>query len=178
MSERAKNFIQLYIKTNDREPSDAEVRTHLELRGMTDVVSWITPGEHSKVDHMAWRGVALVESKMQLSTVGWMKKWEVPPLFEYWSNNRCYWHHGWWPYGLVSSSSGSREKDMQLFWWLLIPFLRVSVNEDETLDTIIWFWSGCYEAFNGFLFPTSVGVIGLHEGIPVVCRAYFLEDFS
>lgn len=60
--EHANDFIQLYLRTNDREPSDIDVRTHLELRGRHDIVSWMTLIEHSKVDYLAWRGVTLVES--------------------------------------------------------------------------------------------------------------------
>lgn len=53
--------VPLYLRTNYREPSHVEVRIHLELRGWSDIVSWIMPDEHSKVNYMALRGVTLVE---------------------------------------------------------------------------------------------------------------------
>lgn len=44
------------------DPSDAKIRFHLDCRGRPDVVSWIKPGEHFKVDELSQWCVTLLES--------------------------------------------------------------------------------------------------------------------
>lgn len=61
MREHVDNFIQVYWRTSYCEPSDAEIRAHLECRGRSDVVSWIKHEEHFKVDKLSLRGVILEE---------------------------------------------------------------------------------------------------------------------
>lgn len=38
------------------------MKAYLDLRGRSDVISWITPDEHLKVDHLAHKGLMLEES--------------------------------------------------------------------------------------------------------------------
>lgn len=38
------------------------MKAYVDLRGRSDAISWITPGEHSKVDHLAHKGLMLEES--------------------------------------------------------------------------------------------------------------------
>lgn len=61
MREHTYDFIQLYLRTHNHEPNDTKVRTHLELWYRPHVVSWVTPNERSKVDHLARKGITLME---------------------------------------------------------------------------------------------------------------------
>lgn len=61
MREYVDNFVHVYRRTNNCELSDDEIRTHLAYRGMSNVVSWIKPEEHFKVDKLSWMGVTFVE---------------------------------------------------------------------------------------------------------------------
>lgn len=61
MRERSNDFIQLSLRINNYEPIDDGMNAHLDLWGRSDVVCWITPREYSKVDHLARKGVTLVE---------------------------------------------------------------------------------------------------------------------
>lgn len=56
------DFVQLYLRTIASEPRDIEVKAHLDFRGRTNVMSWITPSGHSKIDHLSQNGVTLEES--------------------------------------------------------------------------------------------------------------------
>ncbi|KAL5075450.1 hypothetical protein RYX36_014434 [Vicia faba] len=71
MREHADKFIQLFVMTNNRELSDAEVKAYWDLQSMSDVVSWITLDDHFKVDHLARRGVTLVKST-DVVKYGWV----------------------------------------------------------------------------------------------------------
>lgn len=51
MREFVDDFIQLYIRTNNRETNNTEARTHLDLLGRSDIIYYIIPDEHSKADH-------------------------------------------------------------------------------------------------------------------------------
>lgn len=70
MREHIYVFIKLYMRTNNRDHNNAKVRTQLELQSRLNVISWITPGEHSKADYMAWRGVTLLESVDAVKYIG------------------------------------------------------------------------------------------------------------
>lgn len=62
MSEHAKSYIQLCLRTNNCEPNNVEVDAYFNIQGRSDVVSWIMPGEHTMIDHLAWKGLKLLES--------------------------------------------------------------------------------------------------------------------
>lgn len=72
MREHADNSGKLFMRTNNHEPNDVEVYAHLDLRGRSDVFSWIMPNEHSKIDHLARKGVTLMELLDALK-YGWVE---------------------------------------------------------------------------------------------------------
>lgn len=49
--ESVDDFIQLSLRTVILKPNDAGVKSHVEYRGKTDVVSWPTSGEYSNVEN-------------------------------------------------------------------------------------------------------------------------------
>lgn len=59
--ECAADFIQLYLITNKGEPNVDKVSDHLDIQGMSNIVSWTTLNNHFKADHLSQRGVKLVE---------------------------------------------------------------------------------------------------------------------
>lgn len=71
MRESIDNFVQPSLRTIGRESNSVEVNAHLDFWGIHEVVSWITYGEHSKVDQLGQRGVILVEST-DVVTYSWI----------------------------------------------------------------------------------------------------------
>lgn len=59
--ERISDFFQVYWRTHNYELSDAEIRTHLEYRGRSYVVSWVKLGKFFKVYELSRRCVSFME---------------------------------------------------------------------------------------------------------------------
>lgn len=56
MREHIDSFIKTYRGVIGLEPSDAEIAHHLECRGQSDDVSWISPNDHYKADVLDHKG--------------------------------------------------------------------------------------------------------------------------
>lgn len=80
MRKHAKSYIQIFLRTNNYEPIDVEVKTYLDLRGRLDLVSWITPNEHSKIDHLTWKEFTLVDPTDAVK-YSWVEAQVVGTLF-------------------------------------------------------------------------------------------------
>lgn len=62
MRECVSDFVWIYHGVKDLEPSDTKIVSHLEYGGKSNVVSWIKPGDHFKVDELNLKGIRLVKS--------------------------------------------------------------------------------------------------------------------
>lgn len=105
--EHVGKFVWLYRGRNGHEPNDARIKIHLEYWGMSNVVSWMDPGNHFKANELDRKGIRSVE--------------------HYWGYNQC-WHYGENALRLVGSFSLSWEEDKQLFWGLLGSFIRIPLH--------------------------------------------------
>ena len=61
MREHADNFVWFYRGRNGYGHSDVEIASHLEYMGMSNVVPWIRPDDHFKVDELTHKGNRLIE---------------------------------------------------------------------------------------------------------------------
>lgn len=60
--ERVRDFIQLYRKTYNQDPMDADIKAHMEHRGRPYVVFSLRSAEHFKVDDFLVKKVTSVDS--------------------------------------------------------------------------------------------------------------------
>lgn len=55
--EHAISFIWIYRRTSGREPNVAKIAHHLECRGESNIVLWISPDDHYKADELVRKGL-------------------------------------------------------------------------------------------------------------------------
>lgn len=51
--ECARDFIQVYQRTYDRDANDADIKAHMECKGQPNMVSWLITIENFKVDKLS-----------------------------------------------------------------------------------------------------------------------------
>lgn len=56
------HFVYCNRRTYNRKASDVEIKTHMEHKGRTNVVFFLKPDKHFRIDELFLRGVTLVES--------------------------------------------------------------------------------------------------------------------